>query len=561
MGWKDAPEVQTQGTAPAPTQTPAWQSAPEAQQPIGQTAALKAIQAGGNGAVGKNEAGLTPQQQAEQGMSHLDDFARVLANSATLGGADRLAGAAASVTGIGGPPSHQGQRNDTLNAEQRLGPGGTAVADALGAIAQNALIPGTVVSTLPRAIATGAVIGGGTPIAQSLNENGTLPSAAQVGYGTILGAGLGAAGNKIGSLFQKPKLNPTQEAQARILNDAGVDVTRGQATGVDAFRKAEGAASGADEFMQKQQRQFSAAVAQKVGINAPDGAITAPKLNQAFSDVGSTMDNLSSQYGISDPNILAKGWSKLYGIAKDYHNGVGAQAAPIINRTVQRIAQATRNGKGLTGEDYQSITSDLAKAARNNDNLKSTAYDMRRTIDDMMEQSITAANPADASKWSQARTQYKNLLTVENALGRAAQGTASDLIDPQSLAAATKATQGKRNYVRDKTEFDQLADAGRAMLTRLPSGGGAMNLRDIKNLGLSAAGYGSLGMFHEQSPIGAALAMAPLAGGALKQMSGIDLLPYSRLSPVASAIGGKVGIGMGQNAAGNQNPFTKARGL
>lgn len=525
---------QTTPVADTPSSGP-WQ---QYEAKLSQPAAMDAIKAGISGA-------QTGTQKADIGFHNLDDAARLAANSATFGMADRLA----SMTSAGGMDA---QRAQTQAAEQNLGPVGSGMAKAAGSLASGILIPGAAVSTLPRALGTGLALGGGGTALQEYNDTGKVdPTSVALGAGA--GLVTGALGHGLSRVFQAPRLEPVPQSHVDTLNQEGIPVTVGQATKAKGYLAREGQAHGTDDLMRQQQTGFSQAAARRVGIQADEGgAVTDDALNHAFEANGQEMDRLANTYGITDPNSLAKGWSAAYRIARDYNAGVGAQAAPIVNRTVQAIATAARTPGGMNGERYQEITSQLAAAARHNDNLQGVALDLRRVIDNMMGDAIAKANPADGNAWQTARTQYRNLLTVQGALGAKTAGTEDRLITPAALRAAAEA-KGIANYVRGRNDFQDLADAGVSMLKPIPTrapitGGEARNL--IRNRALAASGG-----FAIAGPGGLAAAAIPDIAKGVYNMSNLAIRPVASLSPTATVTGGRIGA---QLANQLHNPFSRA---
>lgn len=532
----DAPDDQSATSAIKQLQS--GMTAAQNPQPLSQPAAIDAIKAGVSGA-------QTGTQKANIGFNNLNDAARLAANSATFGVADRLA----SMTDSGGMDA---QRARDQAAEQNLGPVGSGIAQAAGSLAGGAVIPGAAVSTLPRVLGTGLALGGGGTALQEYNDTGKIdPKSVAIGAG----AGLitGAIGHGLGRLFQAPHLDPVPQQHVDILNAEGIPVTVGQATKSQGYLNREAQAHGTEQLMHNQKTGFSQAAARRVGVQADEGgAVTDDALNHAFDTNGQEMDRLANTYAITDRNMLARGYSKAYSIARDYRAGVGNAAAPIVNDTVKAIGNAAATGHGIDGEQYQQITSALARAARHNEGLQDVALQLRGVVDDMMGKSIAAVNPQDANAWQQSRLQYKNLLTVQGALGSKTAGTEDRLITPAALRAAAQA-KGLANYVRGRNDFQDLADAGVSMLKPIPTRTpvtGAEARSIIRNRALAAGGGFTLA-----GPVGLAAAAIPDVSRMAINASNVAIRPVAGLSPTAVKTGGRIGA---QLANQIHNPFSRA---
>lgn len=528
-----------------------WEQDPVVQTPAAGDQPWAQDQAVGGKFMPNGNGQVLSQGPAEPGMlskamSGISDFKREAANAMTMGAADRF-------NGMFDPNGYPAQAERTRQAGEDLGHYGKGAADLTGGAALSAILPEAALSTVPRAMATSTAIGAAAPVAQSLSATGELPSAKDVATGAATGLVTGSLGSGLGSIGQRPRLDMNTARNLDVLQQNGIDtITVGQATKNPGYLSREANAHGAQDLMSTQDQQFSTAVARHVGIDAPDGVITKPALNQAFTTNGNEMDRLAGSYDMTERPLLLNAFRTAAQEANSYNNAVGSTGAPIVQRTVDRLRQALHRGS-LSGDEYQSITSDLAAAARKNTNLSDTAYAIRAGIDDAMGQSITRQNPQDGTAWQQARQQYKNLNTVQQSLGYASDSAAERMISPKDLAAATKATQGKRNYVRGRTDFDDLADAGRVLMTKLPAPTENRSLMQKvfspQTLGAGAGAYALTG-----SPMAASAGLIPEVGAGLYNRSNMALRPVTSLSPTATSTGARVGIAAGQAA----NPFLKA---
>jgi hypothetical protein len=167
----------------------------------------------------------------------------------------------------------------------------------------------------------------------------------------------------------------------------------------------------------------------------------------------------------------------------------------------------------MTGEEYQTLTSDLRRAGRSTaDPQRAEAiHDIIEHLDDAMARSVATHNPADAGEWRRARDDYKRALVLERVATAAGESSARGYITPAQLERAAKAIYGARNYETGNTPFSRLGNAGAAVLKALPDSGTSQRVRiDHAISAITGAAAGGLG-FH----LGGAAHVADSAIGGL----------------------------------------------
>lgn len=490
-----------------------------------------------------------------------DNLLRMMAEGATFGGNKAIAAGTQKVLGAtDGSETMEGQRAITAQTREETGALGTA-AEIAGGIGSGMLIPGGAVNTLGKALMTGAGTGVVTTTGQTYFDTGEMPTTQQVVAGGLLGAGAGAVGYGLGRLMQRPNLDADTMKKVNLLNQEGIDVTSGQATGSATMLRREAGATGAPELYEKQLKNFSKAALRRAGIMADDGRLDPMVLDDAFKITGGRMDKLAANNNMMGPEgkkELITLMRQTADIAHNYKQGVEA-TAPIIDNAYKQIAKAAKRGT-FSGDDFQRITSELEAAARGNPRLAPYAREARRAIQDAMERYISVTNPADAQLWKAVNRQYSNLLVVQEAFTRAGRDAANGLITPSNLAASTKMLQGKTRFARNMTDFDDLARAGAAILRPLPVGAHANPQEIAKLVGrklTAAATTGGTALLGGMGPLaaGASAIGGLVASEGLSSIGGrLATMPVTSLSPTAAQTGAKIGVSVG-NAA---NPFTRA---
>jgi len=292
-------------------------------------------------------------------------------------------------------------------------------------------------------------------------------------YARLAGA---LAGSQIPSVAQRAvtPLPISQERQGLVntLQNEGVDLTGGQVSGNNFLRNMESELGGnqAGNIMEQQGEQFTAAALRRVGSNANRADPQA--IDEAFTRLGQQFDTLAARNNLQpDPQIAAT----LAQAVQDYTALVpAASRAPVVQNLAQDILGAAQNG--LTGPQYQAITSRIgrmARGAKRDPQLQQVLNNMRDALDDSMERSLQAAGSPDAGALAQVRNQYRNLMVVEQAATGAGENAAQGIISPSQLRNATVSKHGRRNYARGDGDFADLARAGEGIMKPLPNSGTA----------------------------------------------------------------------------------------
>jgi len=341
-------------------------------------------------------------------------------------------------------------------------------------------------------------------------------------------SGLSAAARRVVSPFLT---NPERTAAADVLAREGVDMTAGQRTGNNALRYAESEIGGqrAAHIYERQGEQFTSAALRRTGTTA-DRA-TPDVIDDAFARIGNDFDTLAGRNALIPDRQLAQDLGANY---REYAAMVPESArAPVVEDMIRDIGRTLGQGP-LRGEYYQAARSRLDRMARGSardPQLQSALYGIRNSLDDAMERSITANNPTDAGLWREARTQYRNLLTVERAATAGGADAALGIISPSQLRNATVMTQGRRNYARGNGDFAELSRAGTAIMQPMPNSGTAGRLKAqalgagaTSLIGGTGAGYASGG-----DPMTTVAGFA--AGIAAPRMAGRLMM-----SPIAQAL-------------------------
>ena len=306
---------------------------------------------------------------------------------------------------------------------------------------------------------SGAAISG----ADTLTRGGSLEDAKNA---ALTGGAFGLAFPAAGAVFRKavsPMAKTATDRAADLLKREGVELTAGQATGRKGLRAIEGKIGGgaASDLVERQGRQFTAAALKRAGIDAD---VASPEvIDNAFTNIGSQFDGLISRNAIRPDPLLARDIRSTW---RQFEGSTGPSTRPpVIERIINDIYGAGTAGP-ISGAWYKSQRTALGKLTKSsNPELAEAARGLMHALDRAMERTLSRAGSPDLGAWREARRLYKNMLVIEDASTRVADG----VITPQALRAAA-INQNRSAFARGRNEFTKLANAGVAKMTPLPAG-------------------------------------------------------------------------------------------
>jgi hypothetical protein len=282
-----------------------------------------------------------------------------------------------------------------------------------------------------------------------------------------------------------------------------------------------GSGGPAARTMENQAEQFTSAALRRAGIDARRA--TPDVIDNAFTRIGNDFEAIGQRNSVIADRRLG---ADLTRVEREYNNVVSpSNRAPVIANTARDIGDMmAQNGGTLTGQQYNAITSRLARQARNaqtDPQLREALQGLRGVLDDAMERSMfRSGNSADLQLLRQARNQYRNMIVLEKAATGAGSNAAEGLISPSQLRNAV-VQQGRRAYGRGQGDFAELARAGEALLKPLPQSGTSPRNNVTQLLNTLGAVVGG-GAGSAAGPAGTAL--GALAGLAAPAVAGRALL-------------------------------------
>ena len=402
---------------------------------------------------------------------------------------------------------------------------------ALGGYAETAasMVPGGVAFGGTRDLASGVE----NAIRYGVIPGITSEAAGQATQGTpiepvarFLGA---AAGATLPARIATPfPMSPERQAAVDTLRGEGVtDLTAGQVTGNKALKYLESETGGGRlaDIHANQGEQFTRATLARAG--EPAARATPEVVNHAFERIGGEFDRLAQHNTMGVDAQLSR---DLFDVAYDYRHLVGENTqAPIVNRLLNDIYDKMQAGPTISGEEYQALRSQVDRFSRatNDPMLGHALFGIRTALDDAMQRTMS---PQDQAAWRTARTEYRNLMVVQQAATGAGEDAALGIISPAKLRQAAVG-QDQRGYVRGRNDFSDLAHAGQAVMTPLPQSGTAARVASR----VVPAAVGNL--------VGSILTGDPTLGGTAGVLAGLG---------APAAVGRTVLSGPGRAYLGNQ---------
>lgn len=354
-------------------------------------------------------------------------------------------------------------------------------AGAIGEFAPGLAFPGGVAQRVLGNVVGPAVA---SETAGELTKGTSWEPWARVG-GAVAGGGLP---NLVARGMTPAPSNAVRQQAVNTLRKEGVtDLTAGQITGANPLRYTEAAIldtplTGArlPNMMERQGEQFTAAALRRAGVNATRA--TPDVIDSGFQQLGQKFDQLANA---SQAVITVGDHRRITTALRDYERMTPpSQQVPYIREIVKDIGGIA--GQPIPGPLYQQYRSIIERVARGTSapEVSSALRDIRNVLDDAVERGL---QPQMQGQWREARTQYRNLLTVARAAGAAGEDAANGLISPARLASAAKVTQGARNFERGRGELAGLARAGEAVMKQMPQSGTAPRLMAMQ-VGQTVAG-------------------------------------------------------------------------
>ena len=328
-------------------------------------------------------------------------------------------------------------------------------------------------------------------------------------------AGL-SAGRK--AITPHPVTDPARIDRIKTLQREGVEsLTAGQKTGSKTLKARE--AVYLDDPLTQQSEEFTQAVLRRIGVDSRRA--TPEVMENAAKTIGRKFDDLAARNQIVADRPLVE---QLQNMWMTFRDSAAKTAAPGVRNITKELVDRFNQGQPLSGADYSKLNTRLNKLIRTAQPAEREAFvSIKRSLDDAMERQLALKGSPDLGAWREARNEYRNLLSIEEAVARA--GSEMDLISPQALRSVVKAKEGARRYTQRQGDLAELADAGKSILKPYPDSGTPGRLAAmVENMPAALGGLGGYAASGDPATAllaGAAGAMArPVAEQARRSVIG-----------------------------------------
>jgi len=288
------------------------------------------------------------------------------------------------------------------------------------------------------------------------------------------------------------RLTPEQQRLAQVLQNEGVQLRPGQATGSRALQTTESVldnmplSGGMGQTINRtQQDAFNTAILRRAGING--SSATPDVLDRAARRIGNEFTRISNATTVNLDNQFL---NDIQQTATQYARKLPSQTREVFQNYLDDILNS---GNVMSGPVYQTARSDLGKQvktmAATDPTLSQALRGIRTALDEAANRSVPAALRDD---WADARRQYANLKAIMGSVATSGAQSASGDISGGQLWNAVKAGMTKDSFVRGRGELNDLARAGQVFIKpQIPNSGTAQRTT-IANLLQGGAAGGSL---------------------------------------------------------------------
>lgn len=489
--WEDPPET----TSPSRGRGSVWEAEPAVAEgpPVPTIGYGEDIAKGAAGGLGRGVAGTLGLPGTVGGLVH--------SGLSKLGVPEDYINKAATVTGAAIPQLKMFRGPDAGDVQ-------TALENYTGPLYQPQTIPGKYASTIAE-FAPGMLVPGGGAGSTAARIGGkvlntvvpavTSETAGQLTEGTpyepwargVAGVAGGLAGAKAITPMRAPGGQYGRDVET--LEAAGVPLTAGQRTGSKSLQFMEsnaidlpGAGSSPQAIQDAAREGLDRAVTQRVyGSHLPADArlpTASAEGQQALKDEYNRLSQFGMRSSANMQNRMTRAVDEYERLVLPHERSpnVSATRNDIVNRLV---AQQGR----MAGDEYQSIRSQIGKAAKGSTNTAEAAAlrDIQGAMDEAMRSGLP---PAEARAWALNNRRYALQKAVEPAVAKAAD---TGNISPVGLAQAVKSRRGAQ-YAAQSGDLDELAQAAARVMKPLPNSGTAARTAAM-NFGAGGAGGGTIG--------------------------------------------------------------------
>ncbi len=253
---------------------------------------------------------------------------------------------------------------------------------------------------------------------------------------------------------------------------------------------------------------FTRAIAGTFGSDS--SALTPEVMQAAKTRIGGVFNDVAGRTNIVDADGVM---DRLHALSADAGQTVTDQELAPITRQIENIGSKIDQTGQIPGDAYQALTRKGAPLDRatesSNPNIRYYAQQVRGVLDDGLTDS---ALPEDVAALQQARSQYKNLMTIKNLAAKAGvEGTVSPLL----LRGAVN-TSFKNSAFTGAGDLGELSQIGQTFMKEPPQSGTQPRLMDVLKKAAPWAGAADFGLATQNPDLALKAAAAAGLGTAAK---------------------------------------------
>lgn len=255
-----------------------------------------------------------------------------------------------------------------------------------------------------------------------------------------------------------------------------------------AFRDIPSTTSREQQINEEIQNAFNRAVLRRAGVQDQNKAAADVLLNQERK-LGQTIGDIA---GRNQADFNTGGFERLMDLETNARANATEDVAKIVRNRISEILNKSENGvmPGAAWRELDSAIGRQINRAENGD-LKYHLGEIRAALREAL--SAGVKNPEDLKKLNEARLQYANLMTIEQAMGTGPmRAVAGENIAPSSLRGALLQSQGAKAMAAERPDLAPLARAGALLTSPLANSQSPARTQMINLLQGGAAG-GALG--------------------------------------------------------------------
>lgn len=422
------------------------------------------------------------------------------------------------------------------------------IGDAAKFLPEGVSALGTLGNTILSGAAQGATVGALQPVTSPQGDGSyAAQKAGQIGVGMLAGGG-GAAVLGAPALAGKlllPTADPVAQQLAKTAATHGIDITGPQLSSSVPLKTinsvtSQAPFSGAQAFADKQQGQFTNAVARTIGLPEGTTKVTPDVFAGAKQQASNGFNQLWANNHLQvTPDLI----NNVNNAFQDVAQVAGPDAARSAQAMLTRLnTAASESGGVVPGNIFQSVDSQLGKMAAQPGVAGHYIGELQDTLRQGMQSGMT---PQDAANLQELRGQWRNILDLTPIIAKT---TTGDIPPAALMGAITRNGVGKASMsVGARGDIGDLAQIGQRFLkSQTPDS-------------FTSSRNAYIGALKGAGTVGGAVTNLPATAGALGASRAVQQVMRSRALYNALANQAQSDAPAGQNALGRVLPALTAQ--